>query len=119
MKKLFIFAILSFSITLSVFAEQQGVFLEFHRKNNPENNTKVNRSPMRLPIDVLYDTETHIIKIIGDTSLEVEVFLYNNLGEVVDFSTSLDAEFSISSLGTHTIYIQGDNWYAQGNIEVN
>ena len=47
------------AIVPAAFAEQRGVFMEFHRKINPGKNMQVNRAPMRLPIEVVYDTDTH------------------------------------------------------------
>ena len=41
----------------SAFAEQQDVCLEFHRWDIPDNNAKVNRAPMLLPIEVVYASE--------------------------------------------------------------
>ena len=46
-----------FSMAHSAFAEQQDVCLEFHRWDIPDNNAKVNRAPMLLPIEVVYASE--------------------------------------------------------------
>lgn len=35
---------------------------------------QVNRAPMRMPIEVVYDSDTHNIKVTGDTGIEAEVF---------------------------------------------
>lgn len=36
-------------------AEQYDIYLEMHQRSNHENDTKVNRAPMLLPIEVVYD----------------------------------------------------------------
>lgn len=50
-------ALILFSMAHSAFAEQQDVCLEFHRWDIPDNNAKVNRAPMLLPIEVVYASE--------------------------------------------------------------
>ena len=52
-----IMALILFSMAHSAFAEQQDVCLEFHRWDIPDNNAKVNRAPMLLPIEVVYASE--------------------------------------------------------------
>ena len=41
-------------------AAQQGVFMEYHRKSK-SGNTQVPRSPMRLPINIVYDSDTNYL----------------------------------------------------------
>ena len=38
-------------------AEQYDIYLEMHQRSNHENDTKVNRAPMLLPIEVVYASE--------------------------------------------------------------
>ena len=118
MKKLIIMAGLLLVMAHAVFAEQWGVFMEIHKKSIPEKNMSVNRSPMRLPIEVVYDSDTHKIKVIGDESMDAEVFLYNANGYLENYSSSLNTEFTILAPGIYIIQIQGDGWYAEGEIEV-
>lgn len=66
MKKLIILAGLLLVMTHTALAEQHDIFLNFHRKNKVENNRDVNRSRMLLPIEVIYDSETHKISVMGD-----------------------------------------------------
>ena len=78
MKKVIILVVLLLTtMAHTAFAEQRGVFMEFHRKINPGKNMQVNRAPMRMPIEVVYDSDTHNIKVTGDTGIEAEVFLYD------------------------------------------
>ena len=106
------------SMALTAFAEQQGVFMQFHRKINPENSRDVNRAPMRLPIEVVYDSDTHKIEVTGGESMDAEVFLYNSNGALENSSSSLNSEFTVLAPGTYIIRIQTDAWYAEGEIEV-
>lgn len=118
MKKVIILAGLLLVMAHTVFAEQHGVFMEFHRKSNPEKNSGVNRSLMRLPIEVVYDSDTHIIKVTGNESLEAEVFLYNANGTLENYSSTVNTDFTVLTPGTYIIQVQGDGWYAEGEIEI-
>lgn len=119
MKKVIILMVLLLTtMAHTAFAEQRGVFMEFHRKINPGKNMQVNRAPMRMPIEVVYDSDTHNIKVIGDEGIEAEVFLYNANGTLESHSSTLNAEFNVLASDTYTILIQGEGWYAEGEIEM-
>lgn len=66
MRKKIILVGLLLVMAYSAFAEQRGVFMEIHRKSIPEKNLEVNRAPMRLPIEVMYDSDTHTITVTGN-----------------------------------------------------
>lgn len=100
------------------FAEQHGVYLEFHRKSMPEKNMEVNRAPMRLPIEVIYDSDTCQIEVVGTESLEAEVFLYRANGILEGYSSTLNCEFPVSDPDSYNLKIQGDGWFAEGEIQV-
>lgn len=118
MKKVIILVGLLIAIAHTTFAEQRGISMKFHRKIRPENNKDVNRAPMCLPIEVVYDSDTHKIEVIGNESLEAEVFLYNESGTIEDYSSILNTDFTVWTSGTYIILIQGDGWYAKGEVEI-
>lgn len=119
MKKVIILVVLLLTtMAHTAFAEQRGVFMEFHRKINPGKNMQVNRAPMRMPIEVVYDSDTHNIKVTGEKGIEAEVFLYNANGVLESHSSTLNAEFSVLESDTYTILIQGEGWYAEGEIQM-
>lgn len=118
LKNIIILVGLLLAIVPTAFAEQRGVFMEFHRKINPGKNMQVNRAPMRLPIEVVYDTDSHKIQVIGDEFTEAEVFLYNADGTLESRSSKLNTDFTGLTYGTYSILIQGKEWYAEGIIEM-
>lgn len=118
LKRTIILVGLLLTIVPTVFAEQRGVFMEFHRKINPGKNMQVNRAPMRLPIEVVYDTDTHKIQVIGDELTDAEVFLYNADGTLESSSSKLNTDFTGLTSGIYSILIQGKEWYAKGEIEI-
>lgn len=103
MKKLIVLAGLILAMAHTAFAEQRGVLMEIHNKSNPEKNMEVNRSPMHLSIEVIYDSDTHKIEVAGNESLEVEVFLYNTNGTLEDYSSTLNTDFAVLTPGTYII----------------
>ena len=117
MKKVIILAGLLSVMTHAAFAEQRGVLMEIHNKSIPEKNMSVNRAPMRLPIEVVYDSDTHKIEVIGNESLIAEIFLYKADGTLVDHSSIINTTFTVQTSDTYIILIQGDKWYAKGEIE--
>ena len=118
MKKVIILAGLLLVMAHAAFAEQRGVLMEIHNKSIPEKNMSVNRAPMRLPIEVVYDTDTHKIQVIGDEFTEAEVFLYKADGTLENCSSKLNTEFTGLTSGTYSILIQGKEWNAEGEIEI-
>ncbi len=117
MKKFIIFAIMFMALSHYSFAEQRDVFLEFHKKNNSGNNG-INRAPIRLPIQVSYDSDTNVVEVSGNETLEGEVFLYTINGTLDAYSSTLNTTFSIQNPNTYVIIIQGNGWYAEGEIDV-
>lgn len=118
MKKVIILVGLLLVMAHSAFAEQRGVFMEIHRKSISGKNMSVNRSPMCLPIKVVYDSDTHKIEVMGDESIKAEVFLYKANESLEEYSSSLNTEFTVFAPGTYSIQIQADAWYAEGVIEI-
>lgn len=120
MKKGIIIAGLLLAMANTAFAEQWGVFMEFHRKSNPEKNMSVNRAPMRLPIEVVYDSDTHKIKVSGDNKMEVQLFLCDENGNTLDYSQCVNSVLNIpnSYSGLITLRIESEGWIAIGNINV-
>ena len=118
MKKFIIVVGLLFTMPHTAVADQQDIPLEYNQKSNPNKNGTVNRAPMHLPIDVFYDSDTHTIIVIGSDSLNAEVYVHDSTGTRVFHSASLNTNYTFSTPGTYTIQIQGDGWYAEGEIEV-
>ncbi len=118
MKKLIILAGLLLAMANIAFADQESVIMKYNSQHYPSQKEQVNRTPMHLPIEVVYDSDTHKIEVSGDESLEAEVFLYDENGIIVDYSSSLNSDFTVLTSGIYIIQIQGDGWYAEGEIEI-
>lgn len=102
----------------AVSAAEKGVFMEFHRKSNPGRNTQVCRTPMNIPIEVLYDSDAQTVRIVGDDSIVADVYIYDMSGSVEEYSSSLNVAFNITTPGIHIISIQGDGWSGEGTIQI-
>jgi hypothetical protein len=118
MKKIIFFTSLLLTLALNAAAEQYGILMQISMKNRPDTYTKVNRAPRRITLDVVYDSDTHCIIVIGSDSLDAEVFLYNESGEIEDYSSSLNSNLQVSTQGYHKIQIEGDDWSAEGSVNI-
>lgn len=120
MKKylLLIGVIISFGI--QAFAAKYGVGMEYHQIGYGNKSTTVRRSPLRLPIDVYYNTETHQIEVVGDEELAAQVFLCDENGNTLDYSPYINAVLNVSSNynGLIIIRIEGEDWIATGKIAI-
>lgn len=87
MKKAIMLVGLLLGMVHTVLAEECGVFMEFFLRMNPEKDMAVNRAPMRLPVYVAYDTDTHKVKVVGRGAMEGKVFLYNINSSIPMLST--------------------------------
>lgn len=108
-----------FLIVLTVKAEREGVFMRYYKYSDTGTNNEVNRSLICIPVYVFYDSETGSVDIISeDESLNGEVYLYNPTGDIEEYSSSINTSFKISLDGCYIIRIEGDGWYAEGEIEM-
>lgn len=115
MKKILIVLSL-FAATFSVMAETQQAFINIHRKKDTD-GPKVHRTPMRIPIEVWYDTVSGTVEVSCSAEIDAQVILYDATGNIVGFSQFVNTELNLSGSGTYTIFIESDEWYAEGTID--
>lgn len=110
-------AIIAFA--LSAWAENTtDVFMEYHKISNEESNTKVNRSLVQIPTsEVVYDSETKTIRITSPESHAANVYVYDSNGAIVGYANSLNTTIQLPSVGSYTIYLEGEGWYGIGYIK--
>jgi len=118
MKKLIILTGMLAALSFATFAEQRGIYMEMNSKNKPHAYTQVNRAPMHISLDVIYDTDANCIIVTGEESMAAEVFVYNESGEIEAYSSSLNASLPVATPGIHIIQINGEYWYAEGRIDI-
>lgn len=118
MKNAVVLAGLLLATIHNVSADEREIIIDFHKKTSTDETKTPNRTPMRFPIDVIYDTDTYEVKVVGDKSINAEVFLYDAVGNLEDYSATLNAYFYLYTSDTYTIRIEGDGWYAEGEIEM-
>ena len=117
MKKIFFAAAFLLAMSLSGFAEQRGVFMDIHRKANPNKNTSVDRAPMYIDLEAFYDSESQTISVCYDGECEGEVYLYLN-ETVVGYDSEINTSFQISSPGLYKIEVISESWIATGYIQL-
>ncbi len=107
------------SMVSIVSAEQKSVPLEYKKTCNDNNHTKVHRAPERIPvINVYFDNDTRLITVESEETTDAEVFLYDDLGNVIDYTSTLNAVlYSDSAVsGILNIIIKANSWTATGEI---
>lgn len=117
MKKLILIFALIFSMTCTITAEEV-VPIQINSKRTSNENKQWDRAPMRIFVEVYYDSDAGILEVVGDETIEAEVFLYNASGVMENYSSSLNAIFPIYSSGEYTILIQGEGWYGEGLLTI-
>lgn len=120
MKGKFILLWLMLAMAFTISAEEKSVFIKIDRKDDSSKHTQVDRAPMRLPLDVVYDTDNFTITVSGDDSLEADVSLADESGNVLEFSSSINTTLSIPDgyNGIIVIRIESADWIGIGKIEV-
>lgn len=111
-------AIIAFA--LSAWAENTtGVFMDFYLRGNEESGTMINRSLLQIPtLEVVYDSDTKTIRITSPESQAADVYVYDSNGAIVGYANSLNTTIQLPSVGSYTIYIEGEGWYGVGYIHI-
>ncbi len=109
-------AIIAFA--LSAWGENTtGVFMDFYLSTHEESSTKVNRSLVQIPtLNVVYDSDTKTIRITSPESQAADVYVYDSNGAIVGYANSLNTTIQLPSVGSYTIYLEGEGWYGIGHI---
>lgn len=105
---------------LQAYATKSGVYMDFYKYGHEGKNTTVHRSPMRIPIDVYYDNELCQIEISGNMEDEVQIFLCDENGNIIAYSSIANTTLDIPEdyNGRLSISIESDNWVAIGCITI-
>ena len=119
MKKLL--SLLGVFIIISCFqvhAEKSRVIIESYQTGHVDKSTAVRRSSMRIPIDIYYDEELRQIDIFSDEDINVQIYLYNEKGNIIAYSPTINTTLDVPDgyNGLIFIRIEGDNWVAIGKI---
>lgn len=116
MKKLFLIITVTFTTVFSSFAEDEKVPVTIHKGDNTTGKITPERTPMRIPVDVYYNIENRVIKVEGIETIDAEVYLYNKYEELVDYSSTINAEFQLTMPGEYTVLIKSEYWYAEAIV---
>lgn len=111
---------LLFGMSLQAIAEKREVKMTIVRKGNDQRDMIIHRSPMQLPVEINYDSETGIVEITGDDELEAQISLTDESGNTLAFSPTINTVFEVPTgyTGILLIYIETEDWTATGEIEI-
>ena len=114
--RILIIMLLAATVSVNLGAEEKPVPKPI-KKETPPGTNQGNRAPAILPVEIVYNTETSVIRITSWGDIEGEVYILNSNEEVENYSPTLACELTVPSSGVHSIYIQGDGWYASTEFE--
>lgn len=108
------------AIALQGFAEKSSISMNTAKRSRSDKCTSVRRSPMRIPIYVFYDNETHQIEVVGDDELAAQVFLCDENGNTLDYSPCINAVLDVPGNynGILLIRIESEDWISTGSIAI-
>ena len=108
----FLFAV----IAIVASATQYSMPMKYHRRDT--NDKPIIRTPMHMPIEVIYDSDTQYVYVECNGDVDAEVYLYDASGNVEGYSSTIDASFYVPAQGSYTIIINSDGWSAEGSFEI-
>ena len=91
MKEYFMLIGVIISICFQTFASKEEVFMETHKLDLGTKGSTVRRSPALPPFKVFYDDEVRKIEVYGSEELNAQIFLCDESGNILDYSTSINA----------------------------
>lgn len=120
MKRYLLLIGVAIAIAVQGFAEKSGICMDIAKRGHNSKTTTVRRSPMRIPIYVFYDNDTHQIEVVGDDELAAQVFLSDENGNTLDYSPCINAMLDVpcNYNGILLIRIESEDWIATGNIAI-
>ena len=120
MKKYLLLIGVIISIAIQASAAKEDIYMTIYRKGNERIDKTIHRSPMLLPVDVFYNTETHQIEVTSGDEVSAQVFLCDKNGNTLDYSPCINAVLDVPSNynGIIIIRIDSENWIATGKIAI-
>ncbi len=109
-----------FSLLISFYTgatERTKNHVPLHKSGTTDIDMERERTPIKVPIEVLYDSETNVIEIWCDNdNIQAEVYIYNNHGSLEFHSFYMNIVIPLISYGDHYIVLRGDGWEATGSF---
>ena len=94
--------------------------MHIQRRGASTPNTTVCRTPMRLPLEVVYDDESRQVEVTGDEETIAQIYLCDESGNTLDYSSSVNTVLNVPDgcSGLIILRIEGEDWIAVGEIEI-
>ncbi|MDE6792179.1 MAG: hypothetical protein K2J48_03755 [Muribaculaceae bacterium] len=116
MRKLYLIFALFFISLLSLTARGEDIIIDYNRNDPSNHGEKVNRMPMRIPVQVSYDITKGIIEVGCASMQEGETFIYDENGVLIGYAPSLNSVFPVNFPAIYYIHLEGENWIGNGVI---
>lgn len=104
--------------TLGAMATDVNIPIKGGGKEKEKDGKVIQRAPINLPIEVIYNTETLTVQVTSlSADIDGEVYIYNAFDELEDYSPTLNCILTVTESDYHTIVIDSENWTGYGVIE--
>lgn len=107
--------------SLSVSASEKVTRADVHRLNQGSVGEQIERSPILLPdIYIIVDSNARTLKIDSSAKCDATIYVYDNFGDIIELSDSLDSILIIPEVGSsiYDVRIVSDYWYATAKIRI-
>lgn len=118
MKKLLLILSLIFSMTVASYADTYDIYPPIKTKKNDGKDDGRGRAPINIPIKIFLNTDNNTVQVVSSDDIQASVSIYNEAGELVGYSASINVVLPILSSGNYYIYIDGDGWYAEAEFSI-
>lgn len=123
MKQTIVFFILLLISSVSLMADDEKVPIKYSRKNMGGENVgtgSVERTPMKLPIEILYNTDSHSLTMIWGIETMCKVEVYDSDGTICLSLSAMQPTIDCSGYpaGIYTLLLEGDSWTGTGEFEI-
>lgn len=117
MKKFYMAVALFFLSLLSLSVRGEEVIIDYDKNDSSYQGEKVNRMPMRIPVQVSYDITKGIIEVECAFLQEGMIYIYDEYGALVGYASNLNAVFPVYFPAIYYIHLEGENWIGNGVIK--
>lgn len=120
MKKIILLISWVLVLAIPIVAAKEDVSMTLSINGRGTQNTTVKRTPIHLPVEVVYDSETNTVEVIGDDEFEARVSLTDESGNTLAYSPTINTVLEVPTdyTGILLLYIENEDWTATGEIEI-
>lgn len=120
MKKFLLLLAFIFALSTTTFAGRISLDVRTYKQSTNTVGSGKTRVPASFPVYAFYDDETNQIEVEGPDHMAGDVYLYDESGMQLGYSSSLNAVFDLPENFHGLVLIEwiGDDWDGRSGIEI-